>query len=52
MITEPEHYRGTAERDLAYWGIELTEANIRREIERILERLDTAFGNTNERFGV
>ena len=52
MITTPEHHRRTAERDLAHWGIELTEAYIRHEIERIVERLDRAFVHTDARLGV
>ena len=52
MLIRPEGYRGIAERELLHWGIEITEANIRDEIDRIIERLDTAFGNTDERLGV
>ena len=52
MITRPENCRRTAERELVHWGLELTEASISREIERIVERLDAAFGNTDERLGV
>lgn len=52
MFKEAEFYRGVAERELLRWGIESTEANLLTEIENILNRLDTAFGNTDERFGL
>ena len=51
MLNRPECYRGIAKRELLHWGIEPTESNISAEITRIIERLDTAFGNTDERLG-
>jgi len=49
MPINRECYRGTAERELARWGVAPTEANIGREIERIVERLSCASGNDGDR---